>query len=108
MNEQGLLFDPPARSGPGPLEQAVRAEIEHKIETGLMDKDLYAGQIAQAIMLAGEVDRSVGVGRPSGRAQIHDVLHRLLFELPQPEAAPTSSDLHLALEAIMEQSEAER
>ena len=108
MKEQGLLFDPPEPAGPGPLEQAVRAEIERKIETGLMDADLYAGQIAQAIMLAGEVDRSVGVGRPSGRAQIHDVLHRLLFELPQPEAAPTSSDLHLALERILDPSEAER
>lgn len=103
MNGQEMLFSPPARSGPGPLEQAVRAEIEHKIGTGLMDADLYAGQIAQAIMLAGEVDKTVGVGRPSGRAQIHDVLHRLLFELPQPDAAPTSSELHLALEAIMEQ-----
>lgn len=108
MKEQGLLFDPPEPAGPGPLEQAVRAEIQHKIETGLMDQGAYAGQIAQAIMLAGEVDKTRGVGRPSGRAQIHDVLHRLLFELPQPEAAPTSSDLHLALEAIMEQSEAER
>lgn len=108
MNGQESLFGLPAQSGPGPLEQAVRAEIEHKIETGLMDQGAYAGQIAQVIMLAGEVDKTVGVGRPSGRAQIHDVLHRLLFELPQPEAAPTSSDLHLALEAIMEQSEAER
>lgn len=108
MKEQGLLFDPPEPAGPGPLEQAVRVEIQHKIETGLMDKGAYAGQIAQVIMLAGEVDKTIGVGRPSGRAQIHDVLHRLLFELPQPEAAPTSSDLHLALEAIMEQSEAER
>ena len=108
MNEQGSLFGTPAPSGPGPLEQAVRTEIEHKIDSGLMDRELYAGQIAQAIMLAGEVDKTVGVGRPSGRAQIHDVLHRLLFELPQPEAAPTSSDLHQALEAIMDKSEAER
>ena len=108
MNEQGLLFDPPTPAGPGPLELAVRAEIEHKIETGLMDKGMYAGQIAQAIMLASEVDKTRGVGRPSGRAQIHDVLHRLLFELPQPEAAPTSSDLHLALEKILDPSEVER
>lgn len=108
MNEQGLLFEPPTPSGPGPLEQAVRDEIQHKIDTGLMDAGLYAGQIAQAIMLAGEVDKTRGVGRPSGRAQIHDVLHRLLFELPQPESAPTSSDLHLALDAIMDTSEVER
>lgn len=108
MNGQESLFGPPAQSGPGPLEQAVRAEIQHKIDTGLMDAGLYAGQIAQAIMLAGEVDKTVGVGRPSGRAQIHDVLHRLLFELPQPEAAPTSSDLHLALERILDPNEVER
>ena len=95
-----------------PERDAIMAEFSPRLATHqdaiLMDADLYAGQIAQAVMLAGEVDKTVGVGRPSGRAQIHDVLHRLLFELPQPEAAPTSSDLHLALEAIMEQSEAER
>ena len=79
----------------------MRAEIEHKIADGLMERGLYAGQIAQAVTLAREVDATVGVGRPSGRAQIHDVLHRLLFDLPQPERPRPSSDLDRALEVIM-------
>lgn len=101
MNGQESLFGPPARTGPGPIEDAVRAELERKVADGLMDERLYAGQIAQALTLAREVDATVGVGRPSGRAQIHDVLHRLLFDLPQPEQAATSSDLDRVLEAII-------
>lgn len=103
MNGQEMLFSPPARSGPGAIETAVRAELERKIADGLMDEHLYAGQIAQAITLAREVDATVGVGRPSGRAQIHDVLHRLLFDLPQPERITSSSELDRALSLIMEQ-----
>lgn len=101
MNEQGSLFGTPAPSGPGPIETAVAAELERKIADGLMDRDLYAGQIAQAVTLAREVDATVGVGRPSGRAQIHDVLHRLLFDLPQPERVASASELDRALELIM-------
>ena len=101
MNEQGSLFGTPAPSGPGPIETAVTAELERKIADGLMDRDLYAGQIAQAVTLAREVDATVGVGRPSGRAQIHDVLHRLLFDLPQPERVASASELDRALELIM-------
>lgn len=92
---------PLPNAGPGPIEAAVRDELERKIADGLMDRDLYAGQIAQALTLAAEVDATVGVGRPSGRAQIHDVLHRLLFDLPQPEQVTASSELDRALEAIM-------
>lgn len=103
MNGQEPLFGTPAPSGPGPIETAVRAELERKIGDGLMERDLYAGQIAQAVTLAREVDATVGVGRPSGRAQIHDVLHRLLFDLPQPERTATASELDRALELIMQQ-----
>lgn len=103
MNEQGKLFGPPAPSGPGAIETAVRAELERKIEDGLMDEHLYAGQIAQALTLAREVDSTVGVGRPSGRAQIHDVLHRLLFDLPKPEQTASSTDLDRTLAAILQQ-----
>lgn len=100
-NEQGSLWERPAPRADGPIATAVRAELDRKIESGLMDAELYAGQIAQALTLAAEVDATVGVGRPSGRAQIHDVLHRLLFDLPQPERAATTSDLDRALEAIL-------
>lgn len=85
---------------PGPIESAVETELQRKIEDGILDASLYAAQIAQARVLAREVDRSVGQGRPSGRAQIHDVLHRLLIDLPQPERV-SSSDLDKALEAIL-------
>jgi len=100
-NEQGSLWDRPAPRKDGPIATAVRAELDRKIADGIMDADLYAGQIAQALTLAAEVDATIGVGRPSGRAQIHDVLHRLLFDLPQPERAATTSDLDRALEAIL-------
>ena len=103
MSGQEMLFDPPARSGPGAIEAAVTAELEKKIADGLMDRELYAGQIAQAVTLAREVDATVGVGRQSGRAQIHDVLQRLLFDLPQPEQVSSSSELERALQLIMEQ-----
>ncbi|WP_114856463.1 hypothetical protein [Brachybacterium sp. YJGR34] len=102
-NEQGSLWERPAPRGDGPIATAVRAEIERKIADGIMDGDQYAGQIAQALTLAAEVDATVGVGRPSGRAQIHDVLHRLLFDLPQPERIGSSSELDRALEMIMQQ-----
>jgi hypothetical protein len=101
-NEQGSLWDRPAPRADGPIATAVRAELDRKIAAGIMDEELYAGQIAQALTLAAEVDATVGIGRPSGRAQIHDVLHRLLFDLPQPERAVSSTDLDRALEAILE------
>lgn len=100
-NEQAALWDRPTPRQDGPIATAVRAELDRKIAAGIMDADLYAGQIAQALTLAAEVDATVGVGRPSGRAQIHDVLHRLLFDLPQPERAATTSELDRALEAIL-------
>lgn len=102
------LFDSPAPaapSGPGPVELAVQKEIEHKIADGILDGTLYAGQIAQLLAAARELDESRGVGRPSGRAQFHDVVHRMLMDLPQPEKAATSSDLDRALEAIMDMEE---
>lgn len=108
MNGQQPLWDRPAPSQDGPIATAVRAEIEHKIDAGIMDRDLYAAQIAQALTLAAEVDATVGVGRPSGRAQIHDVLHRLLFDMPQPERTATSSDLDRVLDAIRDEADLER
>ena len=104
-NDQGTLWDRPAPRTDGPIATAVRLELERKIAAGIMDRELYAGQIAQALTLAAEVDATVGIGRPSGRAQIHDVLHRLLFDLPQPEQAATTSELDRALEAILGGSE---
>lgn len=86
----------------GPLEAAVRRELDAKITAGILDEEIYAGQITQALMLAREADDSIGVGRPSGRAQMHDTLHRLLTDLPQPEAV-RSSDLDRVLEAIQTQ-----
>lgn len=106
MNEQGSLWTRPAPPQDGPIATAVRAEIERKIADGIMDRQQYAGQIAQALTLAAEVDATVGVGRPSGRAQIHDVLHRLLFDLPQPERTASASELDRALELIMQQDDA--
>ena len=104
MNGQNMLFGTPAPQGPGVIEAAVRAEIDRKIRDGIMDEHLYAGQIAKAVTLAREVDATVGIGRPSGRAQIHDVLHRLLFDMPQPERVATSSDLDRVLEAIQHEA----
>lgn len=101
-NEQGALWDRPAPRRDGPIATAVRAELDRKIAAGIMDEELYAGQIAQALTLAAEVDATVGIGRPSGRAQIHDVLHRLLFDLPQPERTATTTDLDRALDVILE------
>lgn len=106
MNGQAPLWERPTPPSDGPIATAVRAEIDRKIRDGIMDEHLYAGQIAQAMTLAAEVDATVGVGRPSGRAQIHDVLHRLLFDMPQPERVATSSDLDRVLDAI--QNEAAR
>ena len=100
-SQQGSLWDRPAPRQDGPIATAVREELERKIAAGIMDRELYAGQIAQALTLAAEVDATVGVGRPSGRAQIHDVLHRLLFDLPQPEQTSNSSELDRALEVIL-------
>ena len=104
MNGQNMLFGAPAPQGQGVIEAAVRDEIARKIRDGIMDEQLYAGQIAQAVTLAREVDATVGIGRPSGRAQIHDVLHRLLFDMPQPERVATSSDLDRVLEAIQHEA----
>lgn len=102
------LFDAPAPaapSGSGPVELAVQKEIERKIADGILDAALFAGQIAQLLAAARELDESRGVGRPSGRAQFHDVVHRMLMDLPQPEKAAPSSDLDRVLEAIMEMEE---
>ncbi len=92
------LFDLP-RPASNDLERAVTAELRDKVAAGIIDANLYAGQIAQAVMLAREIDESRGIGRPSGRAQLHDVLRRLLAELPQPEIV-ASSELDRVLEAI--------
>lgn len=87
----------------GDLEKAVSRELDQKVAAGILDADLFAGQIAQAKLLAREVDRSAGIGRPSGRAQLHDVLRRLLAELPAPEVAPQSSELERVLAAILDE-----
>lgn len=102
------LFDAPAPAapnGPGPVELAVQKEIDRKIADGILDGALYAGQIAQLLAAARELDESRGVGRPSGRAQFHDVVHRMLMDLPQPEKAAPSSELDRVLAAIMETEE---
>ncbi|WP_165217249.1 hypothetical protein [Schaalia sp. ZJ1691] len=94
-----FILAPRDHGEPGPLESAVHRELTAKISAGIIDEEIYAGQITQALTLAREADDSIGVGRPSGRAQMHDTLHRLLLDLPQPEVQ-SSSDLDRVLEVV--------
>lgn len=83
----------------GPVEVGVRKEIENKRAAGLID-DSFAGWEALAIRAARDVDQSAGIGAPSGRAKLLEVLNQILANLPQQETTQTT-DLDRALEAIL-------
>ena len=85
----------------GPVEQAVRKELEQKRGTGLIT-DAFAGWEALAIRAARDVDQSAGIGAPSGRAKLLEVANSILENLPQPEVAQTS-DLDRVLATILDQ-----
>lgn len=96
-------LEPPRKPTPnaktaGPVESAVRSEIDHKRLAGVLD-DSFSGWCALAIQTAFDIDNSAGIGRPSGRAMLYATLNDILANLPQPETVVTT-ELDKALEAI--------
>lgn len=91
----------PAPGEYGPVEEAVRKELDSKRASGLIS-DAFAGWEALAIRAARDVDQSAGIGAPSGRAKLLEVANSILENLPQPEVAQTS-DLDRVLETILHQ-----
>lgn len=92
------LFDPTAKTGPGPVYQGVCAQIRALFPNdpdGKARKAQHAGTIAQARSLAASLDRVSGHGgtrQASGHqlAMMHDQLDKLLERLDpdSPDADP--------------------
>lgn len=74
----------PGSEEPGEVEAGVREQIEHLRGQQLLTA-AHAGQVALAIRTARDVDESRGIGAPSGRAKLMEVLNDILGELPQLE-----------------------
>lgn len=85
----------------GPVEKAVRTELDSKRASGIIT-DAHAGWEALAIRAARDVDQSAGIGAPSGRAKLLEVANSILENLPQPEVTSTS-DLDRVLATILDQ-----
>lgn len=87
---------PAAPVNAGSMEKAVHAQVEVLRRLSYIEPH-HAAQVELALHAARDLDRSVGRGAPSGRANLLRVMNEILESLPQPEAA--SKD---ALDGVLE------
>lgn len=85
----------PLSSAPGPLELALDKQLDALRREELLG-DLHAGRVELARSAARDLDRSVGRGAPSGRANLLRVYNEILDGLPQPETAAANTMDELA------------
>lgn len=95
----GLEVPEPPAPPMGEVEAATRKQLLALREQEVIT-DAHAAWEAHAISTARDIDRSEGVGRPSGRAALRDSLTKILEGMPAPEVTQTS-ELDKVLAAIM-------
>lgn len=88
---------------PGPVELGVLAQIK-AMETDRLLTDMHAGRVALALRAARDLDQSAGIGAPSGRAKLAEVLNGILDGLPEVEVTAPGL-LEDVLEAIRDEDE---
>lgn len=85
---------------PGPVEVGVRAQIQ-AMQSDRLLTPMHDGRVALAIRAARDVDQSEGIGAPSGRAKLLEVLNGILDGLPEVEVTAPGM-LEDVLEAILD------
>ena len=95
----GLEVPEPPAPPMGEVEASLRKQFA-ELRRQEVITDAHAAWEAHAIATGRDIDRSEGVGRPSGRAALRDSLTKILESMPQPEVTQTS-ELDKVLHAIM-------
>lgn len=96
----GMSMNARGSGEPGPVETGVRGQIQAMRSERLLTP-MHDGRVALAIRAARDVDQSEGIGAPSGRAKLLEVLDGILAGLPEVEVSAPGL-LEDILEAILD------
>ncbi|MCB4209170.1 hypothetical protein [Arthrobacter sp. UM1] len=94
----------PPKPEMGELERATRRTVRAMQKEGLLTP-MHEAQAVLAIQAAGDIDRSMGEGKPSGRAMLIKAMNDVLAQLPEVVAAEVSTADKL-IAAIMSEKDA--